>query len=58
VIHQVINLVIAVDERSSILGLSAGVAEELDQLVEMGDLADYFTRLDIGGLGLCEGDGA
>ena len=56
--HQVVDLVVAVDERRPVLGLCALVPEKRHHVVEMRDLAHGHVRLDVDGLRLRLGDGA
>lgn len=49
---QVVDLVVAVNERRAVLGLCAPVLEEGNHVVEVRDLADRHVRLDVDGLRL------
>lgn len=55
--HQIVNLIIAMHKRRSILRLRLRIAEEPDHLVEMRDLANGLLGLDVDGLCLGFGDG-
>lgn len=55
--HEVVDLVVAVDERRAVLGLFLLLAEELGHFVEVGDVTDRFVGVDVFGFGLVGGDG-
>ncbi len=50
--HQIVDLVVAMNERRPVLRLRAPVLEESHHVVEVRDLADGHVRLDVDGLRL------
>ena len=56
-IYQVIDLVIAMDQRCLVHGLRCRVSKKGDHVIEMRDLSHRNVSLDVNGLGLRPRDG-
>ena len=56
--NDVINLIIAVNERAAILRLHSHIGEELHQFLKVRRVADGLAGLDVDGLALRDGDRA